>query len=51
MISSIDHVKGKSLEVLSVKEAKVGAFVQRYGLISVVAKVQTERKCFEKGNI
>ena len=44
MIVSADHVKGKSLEVLAVKDAEVGAFVQRRGSTSVVAKIRTEKK-------
>ena len=51
MIASTDHVKGKSFEVLAVKDPEVGAFVRRYGSTSVVAKVRTERKCFKKANI
>ena len=48
---STDHVKGKSLEVLSVKDPEVGAFVRRYGSTSVVAKIRTEKIYFKKGNI
>ena len=39
LTASADHVKGKSLEVLAVKDPEVGAFVRRYSLTSVVAKV------------
>ena len=44
LIASTDHVKGKSLEVLAVKVGaevgpEVGAFVRRYSLTPVVAKV------------
>ena len=45
-IASTDHVKGKSVEVLAVKDAEVGAFARRYALTSVLANVRTERKCF-----
>ena len=45
MIASRDHVKGKSLEVLAVKNPEVRTFTRRYGLMSVVKK----RKCFKKG--
>ena len=39
LTASADHAKGKSLKVLGVKDPEVGAFVWRYSLISVVAKV------------
>ena len=39
LIASTDHVKGKPLEVLAVKDPEVGAFVRRYSLTSVVVKV------------
>ena len=39
LIASADHAKGKSLKVLAVKDPEVGAFVWRYSLTSVVAKV------------
>ena len=39
LIASTDHVKGKSLEVLAVKDPEVGAFLRRHSLTSVVAKV------------
>ena len=51
MIASTDLVKGKPVEVLAAKDPEVGAFVRRYGLTSVVAKVRTDRKSFKKGNI
>ena len=51
LTASTDHVKGKSLEVLIVKDPEEDAFVRRYSLTSVVAKVRMERKCFKKGNI
>ena len=51
MTASTDHVKGKSLEVLIVKDPEEDAFVRGYSLTSVVAKVRMERKCFKKGNI
>ena len=39
LIASTDHVKGKSLEVLAVKDPEVRAFVRRHSLTLVVAKV------------
>ena len=48
LIASTDHVKGKSIEVLNAKDLEVDAFVRRYGLTSVVAKVRTDRKCFRR---
>ena len=51
LIVSTDHVKGKSLEVLAVKDPEVGAFVRQYGSTSVVAKILTEKEYFKKGNI
>ena len=51
LIASKDHIKGKSLEVLAVKDSEVGAFFLGYGLTLVVAKVRTETKRFKKGNI
>ena len=47
LIASTDLI----VEVIASKDPEVGAFVQRYGLTSVVAKVRTERKTFKKGNI
>ena len=49
MIVSTDHVKGKSLEVLAVKDPEFGAFVRRYGSTPVVAKIRTEKKIFQEG--
>ena len=48
LIASTDHVKGKSIEVLKANDLEVDAFVRRYGLTSVVAKVRTDRKCFRR---
>ena len=51
LIVSTDHVKGKSLEVLAVKDPEVGAFVWRYGSTSVVAKIRTEKKNISRREI
>ena len=48
LIASTDHVKKKSIEFLAAKDPEVGAFLRRYGLTSVVAKLRTCRKCFKR---
>ena len=45
------YMKGKSLEVLAVKDPEVGVFVRRYSLTPFVAKVLKKRKCFKKENL
>ena len=45
LIASTDHVKGKSLEVLAVKDLEVGAFVRRDSLTSVI----DGKKMFQEG--
>ena len=39
----LQHVKGKPLEVLAVKDPEVSAFVRRCSLTSVFAVVRTEK--------
>ena len=39
-------MKEKTVEVVASKDPEVGAFVRRYRLTSVVAKVRMERRCF-----
>ena len=48
---STNHVKGKPLECLAVKDPQVGAFVRRHILTLVFVIVRVEKKCFQKGNI
>lgn len=51
LVGSTELVKSKSMKILAVKDLEVSAVIWRYGLTSVVPKVQTEQKSWNKGNL